>query len=471
MGLKNNKHEQNIFELVTRYDDMLEEGRVYFADLDAYNHLVAFYEREFLLDKAVEACDHALRQQVDSLDFQLRKAMLLLEKKEADKALAVLDQLQSLVPFHLEASLLRAECYAAIGLHEEGLALLDELKEVASPQLLSDIYVCEALIRDDMKDHEQAFFLLKAALEENPGNTEALSRMWFCVENARKHKESVVLHERIIDKDPYNPLAWYNLGAAHHYLCQYEKAIEAYEYAFLIKEDFEFAYRDCAEVCLYVRDFGKALQCYQEVLEHFDPDADLLMHIGICHRELGNYIMAKSFFQQAIDMDSFSAEAHFQLGECQAAQGDYHKAIRSYQKAVRMDDRNEAYYGQLAVAYDRVGNHRKAESCYRLAADTGPENPVYWMQLVRFLMASGRKEDALEVLEEAEDYAYSPELLYCRSACLYELGLRKDALLALEEALYENYEAHNELFRFNPVLENDTEIRAVIAVFQPEREV
>ncbi len=471
MGLKNNKHEQEIFELISRYDDMLDAGRVHFDDLEAYHHLVAYFERECLLDKAVEACDHALQQGGNSLEFLLRKAALLLEKKEAGKAMVVLDQAQALVPSHMETSLLRVECYAALGMHGEGFALLEQLKTGASSsQLMSDIYVCEAQVREDMKDHEQAFYLLKAALEEHPGNTEALSRMWFCVENARKHQKSVVLHERIIDKDPYNPMAWYNLGAAHHYLCQYEKAIEAYEYAFLTKEDFEFAYRDCAEVCLYVENYGKALQCYQEVLDRFEPDTDLLLHIGICHRQLGNYIVAKSFFQQAIDMDYYSPDAHFQLGECLAAQGEYYKAINAYQKAVRMDDRNEAHYGQMAVAYDRVGNYRKAETYYRLAADTGPENPVYWMQLVRFLLARGQKEEALEVLEEAEEYSYSPELLYCRSACLFELGLKKDALLALEEALYENYEAHNELFRFNPVLENDTEVRAVIAVFQPEKE-
>lgn len=439
-------------------------------DEESYHRLIDYFEQQCLLERALETVDHALRQHGQVADFHLRKAELLLEGEDAVQAMTALDRLEQLFPARLQAILLRAECLAAMHLHEEGLALLEQAKQGATPSGLSDIHVCEALIYEGLKEHDRTFYLLKAALEENPSNSEALSRMWFCVENARKHKESVSLHERLLDVDPYNALAWYNLGTAHHYLCNYEKAVEAYEYAFLIKDDFEFAYRDCAEVCLYTQNYKKALQCYQDVFERFEPDADLLLHIGICYHKLGNPAVAKSFFQKATDLDCYCADAHFYLGECHASQSAWHKAISAYIKAIRIDDRNEEYYARLSDAYSRTGNFRKAEMYLRQAADTGPEDPRHWVRLIAFLMKRGKTDEALDVLDEAEDYTYSPELLYCRSACLFDMGLKKDALLVLEEALNEDFEAHNELFRLVPVLENDTEVRAVIAVFQPEDE-
>ena len=468
MGQRHSKNRHAIFNLISKYESMLENGQVFFSEEQLYHDLMDYYERECLLERALEVADHAMIQYGYSVDFFLRKAELLLQNQEAEQAMATLDLADVLTPGSLPSSLLRAESFAALGMYEDGISLLDSLKTFATAEELSHILVCEALIYENLKEYERMFYLLKAALEENPSNNEALSQMWFCVENARKHEESVDLHEKILEEDPFNALAWYNLGAAHHYLCNYEEAIEAYEYAFLTKEDFVFAYRDCAEVCLYLENYQKALQCYQDVLERFEPDADLFLHIGLCYQKLGNYIVAKTFYQKTLDFDCYCDEAHFRIGECYAIQMEWHKAISSYLKAIRIEDRNEDYFARLAEAYSKVGNYKKAEIYFRQAADTGPEEPHHWIQLVSFLMSRRKIDAALEVLDEADENTYGPELLYYRSACLFELGLKKEALLILEEALYEDFEAHEALFNLVPALEKDVEVRAVISVFQPE---
>ncbi|MBI5917273.1 MAG: tetratricopeptide repeat protein [Bacteroidetes bacterium] len=447
---------------------MLEKNRVFFANLQCYHELIDYYERECLLDRALEVVGSAILQVGLSADFLLRNAELLLEKKQAEQALSVIDQAEILAPGCLRASILRAEGFASLGMLDASLALLDSLKEDASTEELSNIYVCEALIYDNLKEYERMFFVLKAALQENPSNTEALSRMWYVVEYARKHEESIKLHEEILEDTPYNALAWYNLGAAHHYLCNYEEAIEAYEFAFLAKEDFEFAYRDCAEVCLYVENYQKALNCYQDALERFEPDSDLFLHIGLCYEKMGNYVVARDFFQRAVEFDYYCAEAHYHIGCCFSKQKEWQKAIAVFLKAIKLEEKNEEYYSALAEAYSSVGNLKKSEFYFREAADTAPEEPAHWITLARFLMKNGRPDDALEVLDEADENTYGPELLYCRSVCLFEMGNKQEALLVLEEALYEDFDAHQALFHMMPVLEKDKEVKAVIAIFQPD---
>ena len=468
MRQRNFKNRHAIFQLTLRYEEMLETGNVFFREEQNYHDLISYYEHECLLEKALEVVDFAILQHPYSTEFFLRKAELLLQLKELEQALAVLDQVDILSPQCLQSSLLRAEGLAALGMQEEAIALLHDLQQPALPDELSEILVCEALIYEQMREYERMFYVLKSALEVNPSSTEALSRMWFCVEYAQKYEESVLLHEEILEEDPFNALAWYNLGAAHHYLCNHEEAIQAYEYAFLTKDDFEFAYRDCAEVCLYIEDYQKALQCYQEVLERFEPDADLFLHIGMCYQRLGNYLVARTFFERAIEFDYFCSDAHFRLGECYSREKVWQKAISAFLKAIKIDDANEEYFFGLAEAYYQAGNLKKAEIYFRETADTAPEDSRYWIRLVRFLMETHRSDEALEVLDEAEENSFDPELLYCRSACLFELGQKQAALLVLEEALYEDFDAHNALFHLMPVLEKDVEVRAVISIFQPE---
>lgn len=468
MGHSNFTDRQAIFNLISTYEDMLEKNQVKFANHKLYHALVDYYERECLLDRALEVVEHAINQVGYEPNFFLRKAEILLEKKEPTQALFMLDQVNANSGGILRTSILRAESLAMMDMHDQGIALLDELKYSADSTDLSKIYVCEAMIYDSLKEYERMFYVLKAALKEDPSNTEALSRMWYVVEYARKHEESVELHEEIVEEDPYNALAWYNIGASQAYLCQYEEAIEAYEYAYLSKDDFEFAYRECADVCLITGDFQKALGCYQDVLERFEPDADLFLNIGKCYEELGNYLVARDFFQRAVEFDGFCAEAQFHIGRCFANQKEWHKAVGAFKKAIELEEKNEDYLSALADAYVGTGNFKKAQEFYQEAADAAPELPEHWVKLAHFLMKNRRLKEAMEVLDEAEENAWGPELLYCRSACLFEMGNKSEALLTLEEALYEDFDAHTALFRLMPILEKDKEVKAVIAIFQPE---
>jgi tetratricopeptide (TPR) repeat protein len=469
MSRRNTKHRQAIFHLISDLEAMSETGGVSFSHEQPYHDLMDYFEEECLLERALEVADYAINQYTCSVEFLIRKAELLIDNKQVELALATLDKVDAMSDGLLSTNLLRASALATLEMYEEAFDLLDQLKDrFQNRECLSDIFVCEALIYQQLKQHERVFYLLKAALEENPENDEALSRMWYCVESARMYEESVNLHEWILEEHPFCSLAWYNLGAANEYLCNHQEAIEAYEYSFLTNENFEFAYRDCAQVCLTVQDYKKALQCYQEVLQRFEPDSDLFLHIGHCYANLSNYLIAKTFYEKAVHFDPWCDEAFFRIGVCYAKQKKWQKAIAHYLKAIRIEDRQEEYHAALADAYCQVGDYKKAETFFREAADIAPEEPNYWIRYARFLINRKRPEEALEVLDEAEDYTYGSELLYCRSACLFFLERKQEALLALEDALMEDFYAHNSLFKLLPLLEQDNEVRAVIAVFQPD---
>ncbi len=461
---------EGIFNLVTEYENSTKLGLAIFLDEEDYRQLIDYYEKEEQFHKALDVAEQAISSHNYSVDFYLRKATLLIDTGRVDQALYTLDQANAIAPAELEVTLLRAEAMTYNGQGEEALALLQQLKPDVNKEALSEIYMVEALIHEYQENFELMFFALRACLRENPRNDVALERLWLSVELSRNYEASIKLHEEIIDQHPYSSLAWYNLGHAHSYLGNYAEAIDAYEFAFVIDEKFEFAYRDCADLCFETKQYDKALKYYHELQDHFDPDGDLLLRIGQCHQQNGNHAKALSFYRQANRLDPLNDEVYFHLGQCYAHAERWKEALRYFHKAVQIEDRQEEYYEALAVTYYELKEYEKALPCFQRANEIAPENSLFWINHAAFLWETGRGEAALELLEEATEYAVDGELAFARIACLFYLGRRQEAAYWLVDALEEDYAAHSILFQLVPELENDPLITSTIADFNEDME-
>lgn len=467
--MRHNTDDNNqwIQDLVAEYELISKTGSTFFFDEKAYAQLITYYEKEEQLDRALEVADHALNHHGFSVDFYIKKAQLLIDLRREYLALDVLDQAAVFAPNELEITLLRAEALTYIDRSEEALDLLENSKVSAEGEDLSDILLVEAIVYEYEEEYERMFYALKAALQEFPGNLEALERLWLAVDLTRKYEESIPMLEEVINNDPYAFLAWYNLGHAYAYLGHYEEAIDSYEYAFVINEDFEFAYRDCAELCFELKQFNKALKYYTEILENFEPDSEVLLCIGQCYQNLQNYLSARDFYHRALHFDPLNDEVHFHIGECYAAEGKWRSALKCYQKAISIEDRQEDYFAAQAAAFMHLKEFDKAQEAFRQATTLAPESDRFWLQYATFLLEIDHAQEALYVLEEAEESAAGASLLYGRVACLFSLGKRREAMALLGEALEEEYEAHLTLFEMNPTLGLDPEVLGLIAAYKP----
>ena len=458
----NNQHA--ISALVSEYEAMSQKGTVGFFEEKVFLQLIDYYQSELRIDRALEVVDHALAQYSFTADFHIRKAQLLIESRQEDLAINSLEQAQIFAPSEIEISFLRVKILCTLGKYEEALILLDQIKPEASVDDLNEIYLFEAEICEFRKEFDEMFSVLEKILLSDHNNKEALERMWLCVELSQKFEQSIRLHLHLIDENPYSHLAWFNLGHAYQAVGNLEDAAEAYEYAFLINEHFQDAYRDCAIVCYELKDYKKALRCYEDVLEHFEPDSDILMNIGKCYQAMKDYNIARAFYIKALVLNPQNDEAHYHLAECYAADDAWKIAAQSYKRALKIDDKKEEYYCGLAEAYYQLGKEEKARYLLWKAIEVAPDQISTWIQYALLLMALDRFEEALELLDDAalnlsEDI---PDLYYCRIACLFVMGRRQEALYRLGDALNFYFKEHQLLFDFAPELENEIEVRNLI---------
>ncbi len=465
MKRNNTTNEQIANELIFEYEAMSQKGTVGFYEKTVFLQLIEHYLNEQLFDHALEVIEHAVRQHPFSGNFHIVQAQLYLEKNCENLALEALDKAILYAPSVFEVQILRAEALSSLGNYAEAFEILDDLLLNANAEQSSEIHLSKALVFETKKRYKDMFLALKKAAISNPENTDALERIWFSVEMTQQYDESIKLHKELIDINPYAYIAWYNLGYAYSAKNDHKNARDAFEYAFIINDKFEFAYRECAESCIQLNDFGQALKCYNELLEHFDADADLFFKIGLCHESLGDNEKAKAFFLKARAIDENNDEVYLHLGNCFMKERKFDSAKAAFKKALLIDDLKEEYYIALAEVYQQTNELDLAHSFFQKATDIAPETGQCWVHYASFLMQTGKKELALNILDEAELYAYGTELTYCRIACLFSLGNRAEALILLKKTLTKSYNNLHYLFQITPALKDDEEIQNLVSTF------
>ncbi|MCO6463597.1 MAG: tetratricopeptide repeat protein [Saprospiraceae bacterium] len=462
------KRDTAFINLVSDFESRFEQGEVGYLEEKIFFQLIEYYEDEYLYEKSLEVVDIALQQYKYRSDFYIVKARLQLNLNKIDAGLETLRIAENVAPFEREIGILKARAYAFKKQFDLAQEILQDLSLGATKSDFVDILIAESFVYEHMKDFDAMYNALATAVAHDCRNEEAMERIWISVELSRRYEDSVELHKSIINNDPYNYQAWYNLG--HGYICigEYEKAIEALEYSFIVNPEFESAYLDCADICREIRNFERALEIYVEANTKFGPNHELMVNIAQCNIELNRIGVAKQWLLKSIRRDSYNDEAYYLLGECYAKDGIWYNAINAYHKAIDIETRREEYYLGLAKAYVAVEDYNKATINFQKATETGPEETLYWREYASFLVKLGLYDEALQVLDEADEHTYGTDLVYCRAAALYLSKDKEECMFLLEDALPEDYASHTIIFDLAPEIRLDKEIWAMVKYYKEE---
>jgi ribosomal protein S12 methylthiotransferase accessory factor len=120
---------------------------------------------------------------------------------------------------------------------------------------------------------------------------------------------------------------------------------------------------------------GEALEHFQKTLA-LDPPAhevpSIHVHLGSCHKDLGNYPQAVQALEQALDLDPQLKEAHHLLGFCFFKLGEYQEAVHCFEKVIELDPGSAIDYANLGINLQRLGLASEAAFVLRQALDLDP---------------------------------------------------------------------------------------------------
>lgn len=428
----------SIEDLLRDYELIKNGNKSRFLDEEDYEYIIEYFFQNNNEAEAVAACELAQSYYPYSTAILLSKAEILFQAQKYGQALHALDMLDNLDQDNVEAVLLRSDIYLAQYKYDQAALLLEEKStrfegrdKIELMLELSDVY-------DECEDFEAVFNILKKILELDYQNEEALHKISFWADFADMQQESVDLHTRIIDEDPYNALAWFNLGAALQGLKKHEEAIDAYEYCVAIDEKFEFAYRNMADAYMRLHWYDKAIESLEKNLELGKPEDVIFEAMGHCFEKQKNFDRARYYYRQAVQLNPADDGIFYRIGETYSREKQWEKAMKAYSVALNLNKDNAAYSLAIGNCLMELEAYHEALVCFINAVRLKPGNKSNWMALVKGLYKSGDFEEALnQVLLAKETLGNKPDLAYYHAGILFALGKSKEALLHLEAALAE----------------------------------
>ncbi len=450
--------------LVSAFEAQDDSLIAYFDDKELLQ-IIDFYEEEYEYAKALEVAQVGLAQYNYNSDFFISKARIMALMEEYDGVLETIEEGLVVNPNEIELKLLRIHAHIELGNLIKAKSEIKALLSITKGEERIDLLICKSLIHEKEKDFEAMFNALKKALIIDSNEMKALEKIWIAVELCKNYKESVLLHKYVLDRNPYNHQAWYNLGHAYACLGEYNESIMSLEYSFLIESKFEIGYKDCAEMCFQVGRFRQALGIYLDALKEFGADMELLVSIGRCYLELDAPLEAERYLVQATKIDPYDDEAHYYLGQSYFKTGLFVEAISCFAEAIKLEDRREEYYADIAKSYHLIGDYTLANYYFNKATETGPEEMKYWFDHIVFLLDIEAVDAADDVLQEADAHTYGPEMIYVKAAIAFYRNQRQDGVALLTEAIEEDSTCLSSFYALYPRFNEDDEIMSLIGYF------
>ncbi|MCH8330281.1 MAG: tetratricopeptide repeat protein [Bacteroidetes bacterium] len=455
--------DNNVISMVEQYEEMRKNNESCFFEQDTFEQIIEFYEEENKLKKALEVVDVAISQYPFSAGFLVKKAQALFDSRKFNESYDILEQAEVLDPGEMTIYVLRSDIYLERLEYSKAVDSLLDAMTVADKEDIENIYLELADVYEEWERPKEMYKSLKLTLKENPGNEEALNRMWYCVKRHKDFEDSIKFHEKLIDKKPYSHLAWHNLGQAYAALGLYEQAVEAYEYALVIKDDFEPAIKDCANVYYLLKDFKKALEHYHTLSGIADSSVRTLYKLAKCYESLRKYSDALLYYRKALKIDPEYAKAYYRIGFIYDNLEMLEGAISSLEKAVSLDPRKPQYHALFGRVTKRMGFFEKALTCYLRALELDSSNPDYWQQMTILLVENNEFDDAITSLDQGMSECLNTiDLLYLKAAVLFEFGQKKEGTIVFESALEQDYSRHDQIFKNFPELKNNNYILELI---------
>jgi tetratricopeptide (TPR) repeat protein len=231
-------------------------------------------------------------------------------------------------------------------------------------------------------------------------------------------------------------LAWFNLAAAYQGIKLYEKALDAYQYAIVIDDKFDFAYRNMGDAYIRLRKYKEAIEALERVIELSKPEALIYEAIGHCYDKLYNNAQARLYYRKASHITPEDSKLYYKIACTYFNEAHWESAVKQLESAIVILPNQPEYNLLMGECKMQLGFYKDAIQYFSTVVSSRPRNKKAWEALIRGLYKSEFMDEAEDQVNSALDLTSGTTIfIYYRSLILFALGKSKEALLELETAL------------------------------------
>lgn len=418
-----------------------------------WNNLGALYGTLGQYDKAIENLDEAIRIDPSYYAAFVNRGVAYRDKGDLQQALKDFDEALRLNPNSPEALMSRASVYRELGRLQEALADCKRLTEVEPDQ--ADTHLMCGRVYLNLGQFDKALAELNKTLSLDPRRQRALTSRSILYHKAGEFEKALADASEVIRLFPDNATAYWNRASFYLELERREEALADFDEVVRLDPDNSSARNKRGFIYLHMSEFDKALNDFNEALRIEPGKLSALSNRAHIYVIKGEIDKALADCSEMIRRAPESPEGPYTRGSVLAEQGDFEKARGDFEKAFELSSGAVPfrYYSALAAlganqieeyratcaklleTTETAAAHRNANMAHRdanmaawaciLQPDTvedwskprqlaekvvaeRPESGQYATTLGAVLYRSGKFEEALQQLNEAERLAQQP---------------------------------------------------------------
>ena len=280
---------------------MLKTNKVLFFDGIEFENIILHYIDLGKFNLAKKALAIGMDQHPKNIELMLLKTEILLFEGAYKDAEELLVEIEVLSPENEEIYVQRASIYSKKKKHSLAIALLYKALSVSeNTSEINNLIGNEYLFIGNFKKAKECYI---KCLNENQEDYQSLYNLLYCYEKLKQNNEAIIFLRKFIDSDPYNEIAWHQLGKLYAKSNDFNKAMSAFDFSIISNEVYSSAYIEKGKLLEKVGRNADAIKNYEISAKINSPNASISHRIGLCHLKLGNSTLAMKFFEESIQLE------------------------------------------------------------------------------------------------------------------------------------------------------------------------
>ena len=389
--------------LVSRFESMLKTIEIHFFNATEFEEIGQYYIDMADLQMAKKAIEVGLGQHPESTELTLLLAEYYILTNNFEEARLILENVLALEPYneftyqHLAVIHSKSnEHLKAIEALKKGLSCTNEHHY--------DFYSLLAMEHLFLDEYFMAKEYFVKCLEEDVNDNHALYNIIYCYESLNDIDGAISYMNSFLDKDPYNEVAWHQLGRQYSAKKMHEQAITAFDFAIICDDTFIGAYLELGKALEQLERYNEAINHFEMTLSIDDPTAFALLRIGACHLKLGNELLGVKFIKRAIHEDPLLDKSWITLCDYYLSKNAYAKVLHYIKKAVKIDSGNVHFWRFYAQANKGLGLLEEAHLAYEQLVNYGDYEVQTWLDWAGVLLRLQEYEKGIKIMRQGIEF-------------------------------------------------------------------
>jgi pentatricopeptide repeat protein len=397
-GSSNKDHKSPI----ARFELMLKSDRVYFFDATEFEEIIQYYIDSGSLRLAYKALEIGENQHPDNSSLKLLHVELMLLNNQYKEAESIIDALGETEPYNEVVYIHKAVILSKTKRHQEAISyLMKGLQYCESEAEFHSLLAMEYLFLDSYVMAKEHFI---KCLKEEPKDTHALYNVIYCFESLENPDGAITFLNTFLEDDPFNEIAWHQLGRQYAEKGLLEQALSSYDFAVICDNRFIGAYFEIGKTLEKLKRYNEAIMAYETTLTIDEPTAFALLHIGLCHRALGNTELAIHYLKNTLQEDPLYEKGWLALIDVFCENKDYDKALYYLKKSIQIDNGNIATWKRYAEVNVKLGFLEEAHIGFTECVNLGNYEEETWVKWADVLKEMLDYNKAIEVLQQGLEF-------------------------------------------------------------------